>query len=167
MLGIQRDLLHLVNKTRSDLFYYETIPVYLSIDDRHAREIQNLNYILLDNVNFACKFFISAPLNSFIHAQFTELLLPTTCQASHVKLYSSFSRNNSTNLAQWANLGQSPFLRLCSTTPPLTETETTTSTNENSSTGNLSYVFVFFFYLKYNKAYFYTSFENFQQNQVV
>lgn len=143
MLGVQRDLLHLVNKTRGDLFYYETIPTYLSVDDRQAREIQNLNYILLDNVNFACKFFISAPLNTFIHAQFTELLLPTTCQASHVKLYSSFSRNNSTNLAQWANLGQSPFLRLCSTTTPSTETETTITTNENLSTGNLP-VLVFF-----------------------
>ena len=128
MLGVQRDLLHLVNKTRSDLFYYETIPVYLSIDDRQAREIQNLNYILLDNVNFACKFFISAPLNTFIHVQFAELMLPTTCQASHVKLYSSFSRNNSTNLAQWANLAQPnpAFLRLCSTTSP-----SPTTTNEN------------------------------------
>ena len=113
--GTQKELLQFLNKTKRDLNYYESIPKYLSSDDRYKREIENLNYILIDNLNFACKFYISAPLNTFIHTQFTELLLPSNCQENQLRLYSNFSRVNS-SLENWANFKQNPFLKLCSTT---------------------------------------------------
>lgn len=138
MFGMQYDLVHLVNKTKRDFFYYDSIPAYLSLEDRLTREIENLNYILVDNLNFACKFYVNAPLNTFIHTQFTELLLPTSCPASQVKLYGNFSRVNS-SLDRWATLGQAAFLKLCSTSPPNTQTS-----NENSSSQGYLIVFKLF-----------------------
>lgn len=114
MHGVQTELLRFTNKSKSEMTYYEHMLAYLSPDERYKRELDNLNFILYDNLNFACKFYVNAPLNSYVQAQFGELILPRNCLLNHVKLYSNFTRTNAT-LDSWAGQRSSPFLKLCST----------------------------------------------------
>lgn len=114
--GIQIELAKFVNKSKDDLIFYDSLPSYLSNDDRHKRELDNLDWILADNLNFRCKFLIRAPVNHFVHIEFSDLSMQQNCDENYIKMFSNFTRSNVTSLdAYFVHKQQrpSPFLRLC------------------------------------------------------
>lgn len=112
----------------------ETISDSVSVENKAKKEQESLNAILIENLNFNCKFNIRAPKNHFIHIEFSELLIPKSCEHNSIKMYSSFSHWNTTSsLENFFSVRPVPFMRLCPTNEHLNRKNTLETSTESQN----------------------------------
>lgn len=81
---------------------------------KHSAQLTQFQLAVTKNLNFNCKFHIKAPKNKFIYIEFNDFSLRNKqCHQNYIKLYSFYSRRNTSLLTNILETPQLPFISLC------------------------------------------------------
>jgi hypothetical protein len=121
--GIQRELYEFKDQRKFDEVNRnetnEAIPenIYANEENFERMDYEAFRKLLSNNLNFYCKFMLIAPLNHFIHIEFSELYIPQKCHENSIKFYSNYTEHTMKSRS-WTHHDKldhqaQPLLRLC------------------------------------------------------